>query len=110
MNTLREKSARYLGPLFSNNPHRIIGLDGAFSIPLDRARTLLFFGDTLIGRRIPGQSLWYIDGQPVGAGDMSGRGGIDRMINNSGAIARSSPSDFSVIVDGEGKPKCLVPL
>src|SRR5439155_21258549 len=87
---LKANCARDLGPLFVNNPHRMIGQDGAFSIPLEPGRALWFFGDTLIGRRVPGQSLWYIDGQPVGHADMSGKGQIDRMINNTGLILNHS--------------------
>jgi hypothetical protein len=50
---LRVASARDLGVLFARNPHRMVGQDGAFSIPLEPGRTLWFFGDTLTGRRPP---------------------------------------------------------
>ena len=36
---LRVESARDLGPMFRNNPHRMIGQDGAFSIPLEPGKT-----------------------------------------------------------------------
>src|SRR5436309_13294176 len=104
---LRVAAARDLGPMFVDNPHRMIGHDGAFSIPLRDGETLWFFGDTLVGSRIPGQSLWYVDGQPVGPRDMSGRGGIERMINNTGLVLRhrsgtESLSDFPYICDEAG--------
>src|SRR4051794_2122715 len=84
---LRVESARDVGPLFTDNPHRMIGQDGAFSIPLSPGRTLWFSGATLVARRPPaGQSLWIIDGKPVGTADMSGRGTFDAMINNTGLI------------------------
>ena len=53
------EAARDLGPLFADNPHRMVGQDGAFSIPLDAGETLWFFGDTLDRPPPPaGQSLW----------------------------------------------------
>src|SRR5438552_11054175 len=101
--TLKVASARDLGPMFVNNPHRMIGQDGAFSIPLESGRTLWFFGDTLIGKRIPGQSLWYRDGKPVGHADMSGKGSIDRMINNTGLILNHNSAPRNP-VDGVADP------
>jgi hypothetical protein len=108
-------SARDLGPQFVNNPHRMIGQDGAFSIPLNDREALWFFGDTLIGTRQPGQSLWYIDGKPVGHADMSGRGPIERMINNTALILRDRTGrnglrDFTYICDGSGQIRPLIPL
>jgi len=112
--TLRIASARDCGPLFTNNPHRMIGQDGAFSIPL-RGQTLWFFGDTLIGQRTPGTSLWFLDGKPIGPGDMSGRGGIDRMINNCGLVVPAGEGAqtldrFQYICDERGALKPLLPL
>jgi hypothetical protein len=112
---IKVASARDLGPMFVNNPHRMIGQDGAFSIPLEPGRTLWFFGDSLIGRRIPGQSLWYRDGKPVGHADMSGKGSIDRMINNTGLILNhkigaDSLDDFRYICDEAGQLRPLIPL
>ena len=69
---VKVKKVRDLGPQFVNNPHRMVGQDGAFSIPLNEKETLWFFGDTLIGERTPGESLWYPGGKPVGPKDMSG--------------------------------------
>jgi hypothetical protein len=92
----------------------MVGQDGAFSIPL-RGQTLWFFGDTLIGRREPGASLWFIDGKPIGPHDMSGRGGIDRMINNTALLvpAGEGPDvlqEFRYICNGDGRMKALLPL
>ena len=84
-NNLVIDSVRDLGMQFVNNPHKMVGQDGAYSIPLN-GETLWFFGDTLIGRRTPGESLWYIDNQPVGPRDMSGMGLIEKMINNTGLL------------------------
>jgi hypothetical protein len=110
---IRVASARDLGPQFVANPDHVVGMDGAFSIPLGD-KTLWFFGDTLIGRRTPGQSLWYIDDQPVGPTDMSGRGSIERMINNSGMLvppqdASHGLREFEFIRDSRGV-KPLIPL
>ena len=110
---LAVQSARDLGPLFTDNPHRMVGQDGAFTVPLSPGRTLWFFGDTLVGRRPPaGQSLWIIDGKPVGPADMSGRGTFDRMINNTGLILRHRTggeplTDFRYIADEQFR---LLPL
>jgi hypothetical protein len=109
--------ARDLGPQFVHNPHRMIGQDGAFSIPLNDpdGSALWFFGDTLIGSRLPGQSLWCIDGKPVGHADMSGRGTIERMINNTALVLRATSGrnglrDFDYICDDRGQLRPLIPL
>src|SRR5688500_7979506 len=108
------ESARDLGPLFADNPHRMIGQDGAFSIPLGD-QTLWFFGDTLVGQRRPRESLWFPGGVPVGPRDMSGVGGVARMINNSGLLvpAGTGPNvlrRFRYICDERGQLKTLLPL
>jgi hypothetical protein len=114
--TLRVAGARDVGVLFDRNAHRMVGQDGAFSIPLAAGRTLWFFGDTLIGRRPPaGTSLWSIDGQPVGPRDMSGRGTFQRMINNTALLLHHRTgaddlSDFKYITDGHGQLRALIPL
>src|SRR5512135_2705699 len=82
---LRPASVRDLGPQFTRNPHQMIGQDGAYSIPLG-AETLWFFGDTLVGTRVPGESLWYPGGVPVGHSDMTGKGTIRRMLNNTALL------------------------
>ena len=108
------RSARDLGPLFADNPHSMIGQDGAYSIPLGD-QTLWFFGDTLIGRRRRRESLWFPGGRPVGPRDMSGSAGIVRMINNCGLLvpAGEGPDalkDFRYICDDVGNLKTLLPL
>src|SRR2546423_11391962 len=112
---LRVAAARDLGAMFTSNPHRMIGQDGAFSIPLRDGETLWFFGDTLVGTRVPGESLWYIDGQPVGARDMTGRGSIERMINNTGLVLRHRSggeplNDFRYVCNEAGELRPLIPL
>jgi hypothetical protein len=110
------ETARDLGVLFAENSHRMVGQDGAFSIPLAPGKTLWFFGDTLIGRRPPaGQSLWTIDGQPVGPRDMTGRGTFDCMINNTALILHHKTGgddlrDFRYITDARGQLRPLIPL
>lgn len=114
--TLAVESARDLGVQLEQNPHRMIGQDGAFSIPLGAGEALWFFGDTLIGTRPPGgQSLWYIDCKPVGHADMTGRGTIERMINNTGLILRDRTGrhglrDYSYILDDRAQLRALLPL
>jgi len=114
MQKFKVRSARDLGLQFTDNPHKMIGQDGAYSIPLN-GETLWFFGDTLIGTRDPGQSLWYLDGRAVGAADMSGRGTIERMINNTGLLlhektGRNGLNDYQYILDETGGLKNLIPL
>lgn len=108
------QSARDLGPQFVDNPHRIVGMDGAFSIPL-KDDVLWFFGDTLIGRRVPGESLWFPGGVQLGPGDMSGHGSIDRMINNSALLlkdhtGREGLNNFDFICHSDGSVRTLIPL
>lgn len=107
------ESVRDLGPQFVDNPHEIVGHDGAYSIPLNE-EALWFFGDTLIGKRVPGESLWYPNGKPVGPYDMSGKGLIKRMINNSGLILRDKTGKYGLrsyryICDEKGNVRQLVP-
>jgi hypothetical protein len=111
---IKIKSVRDLGVQFKKNPHRMVGQDGAFTIPT-RAGLLWFFGDTLIGERRPGESLWYPNGQPVGPSDMSGKAGIEKMLNNSGLLSGSDVDaagivDYRYILDEEEKIKNLIPL
>ena len=108
-NRIRVKSIRDLGPQFTENPHQMVGQDGAYSIPLN-GETLWFFGDTLIGSRLPGESIWYPGGQPVGPYDMSGKGSIRRMINNCGLLSSDKNGqhglrDFRYICDETGELK-----
>lgn len=113
-NKLSVKTGRDLGLQFVDNPHRMVGQDGAFSIPLN-GDTLWFFGDTLIGERTPGESLWYPGGEWVGAGDMSGKGKFEKMLNNTGLIlpaqsGRNGLKDYQYICDETGSIRPLIPL
>lgn len=92
----------------------MVGQDGAFTIPLQDGQ-LWFFGDTLIGRRSPGESLWYPHSRPVGPMDMSGKAGIEKMLNNTGLVSRDSSAaegirDYQYIVDEHNHIKALIPL
>ncbi len=111
--SFKVESSRDLGPQFVNNAHKMVGQDGAYSIAIN-GRTLWFFGDTLIGKR-PVGSLWYIDGQPVGGLDMSGKGTISKMITNTGLLLNETSgqkglNDFEYILDSNKNLKNLVPL
>jgi hypothetical protein len=111
---LKIKTVTDLGPQLTDNTHNMIGQDGAFSISLSK-ETLWFFGDTLIGERTPGESLWYPGGKPVGPKDMSGMGRIKKMINNTGLITginsgRNGLTDYKYIIDNNGSIKPLVKL
>jgi len=111
---LNVRSVRDLGPQFADNPHDMVGQDGAYSIPMED-ETLWFFGDTFLGRRVPGESLWYPGGVPVGHADMSGKSGIRRMINNCGLIlpatdGRRGLRNFRYICDSTGDIRPLIPL
>ncbi len=93
----------------------MIGQDGAFSISLNEKETLWFFGDTLIGERTPGESLWYPGGKPVGPKDMSGTGKIKKMLNNTGLIltditGENGLRNFKYITDSSHNIKQLIKL
>lgn len=112
--TLRVEAIRDLGPQFVDNPHEMIGQDGAYSIRLN-GETLWFFGDTMIGHRVPGESLWYPGGHPVGPYDMSGKGSIKHMINNTGLVLRDKTGrhglkSYHYICDDRGNIRPLIPL
>ncbi len=107
-------SVKDLGLQFRDNSHRMVGQDGAFTIPL-REGLLWFFGDTLIGSRQADESLWYPEGRAVGPDDMSGKAGIERMINNCGLISRDpcgadGVRDYRYILDAQGRIRPLIPL
>ena len=114
MKSIKVDSTEDLGPLFVDNPHKMIGQDGAFSIPMPE-KTLWFFGDTLIGRRVPGESLWFPGGKPLPPEDMSGKGTIEYMFNNTGLLVPNTGvdgvlNDFQYLLDESGKLKVLLPL
>lgn len=111
---MKVTSVKDFGLQFKANHHKMVGQDGAFTIPLKNG-LLWYFGDTLIGRRIPGESLWYPDGLAVGPKDMSGIGGIEKMLNNTGLVSlnkvdESGIVDFNYILDSNGNIKQLIPL
>jgi hypothetical protein len=111
---IKIKSTRDLGPQLINNSHQMVGQDGAYSISLGD-KTLWFFGDTLIGERIPGGSVWYPNGQAVGPWDMSGKGSIRRMINNTALLTgiktgRNGLINFKYICEPNGELKQLILL
>ena len=115
MKKLSVKSVRDIGPQLTKNKHEMIGQDGAFSIPLNGNETLFYFGDTLIGERAEGESLWYPGGKPVGPKDMSGIGKIKKMINNTGLILYGNSVEnglinFEYITDENGNIIPLIPL
>lgn len=103
--------------LFTRNDVGIVGFDGAYSVPLADGRVLWYFGDTLIGARGPGRSLWYPDGERIGNREMAGIGGITGIVTNSGLLLESEAAGggdplrgaFSVLKDGTGGPRELVP-
>ena len=106
-------TARDSGVLFSRNAHRMAGLDGAYSIPLDDERTLWFFGDTLIGERAPDRSLWYEFGPGRGEINMSGWGNFDLILNNTGIIVPggsgfSGKETFAFVTDEADRIRQLI--
>lgn len=112
---LKVATARDLGPQFADNPHRMVGQDGAFSIPLDEHETLWFFGDTLVGTRPTTHSIWQIDGQVVGPWDMSGRGTFEQMINNTALVLPSQTGEgglknYRYLLEATGRLLNLLPL
>jgi hypothetical protein len=112
---LKVHSVIDLGVQFKNNNKRMVGQDGGFSFKLNESETFWFFGDTFIGERTPGESLWYPEGKPVGPRDMSGVGKIEKMINNTGLISSGKCSDngiedFQYITDKNGEIKPLIEL
>ena len=109
----RVKKAVDRGALFSVNKKRMAGLDGGYSIPLNNGQCLWFFGDTLIGERVAGQSLWYEFGLGEGEVNMSGWGSFDLMLNNTGILVPegagfSGTEAFSFIIDDNAEIRQLI--
>ena len=50
MKNIIVRDVRDLGIRFQNNPNRVVGMDGAYSIQIGN-KILWFFGDTLVGDR-----------------------------------------------------------
>ena len=85
-NRLAVKTVRDLGPQFIDNDYRMVGQDGAYSIPL-KNEILWFFGDTLIGERSPGESLWYVEENSIEPKALvEGWNKIEKIIHNIGII------------------------
>jgi hypothetical protein len=112
MKKLVVKKAKDLGAQFVQNPNKMVGQDGAYSIPLND-KCLFFFGDTLIGKRTEGESLWYPGGVPLGPVDMGGIGGLEKMITNTGLLCYDKTGEngfrnFEYILDKKGQLKQLI--
>ncbi len=110
---LRVADARDLGPQFTDNPHRMTGQDGAYSIPLGDGRVFWYFGDTLIGERPPG-SLRDVFTRLAEMGQPQGHAPFERLPTNTGLVlpdqsGRGGLTDFAHIVDGDGEIRQLVP-
>ncbi len=113
MKEIKILNVRDLGPQFQDNPNKMVGQDGAYSIPM-KDKCLFFFGDTLIGKRTEGESLWYPGGQPLGPVDMSGIGGLEKMITNTGLLCFNKTGEngfnkFEYILDDSNQLKQLIP-
>lgn len=111
---IKIKNTRDLGVQFKENKYQMIGQDGAYSFETKEG-LMFYFGDTLIGERVPGESLWYPGGTAVGHRDMSGLGKIKLMINNCGLLVKDKNitdgiKDFNYIENLNGDLKTLIPL
>ncbi|RJP71149.1 MAG: DUF4185 domain-containing protein [Ignavibacteriales bacterium] len=114
MKELKVIQVKDLGPQFKDNPNKMVGQDGAYSIPLED-KCLFFFGDTLVGKRTDGESLWYPGGQPLGPVDMTGIGGLEKMITNTGLLCYDKTGEngfanFKYILNNQNQLKQLIPL
>lgn len=110
---LRVADARDLGPQFGDNPYRMTGQDGAYSIPLGDGRVFWYFGDTLIGERPPG-SLRDVFTRLAEIGQPQGHAPFERLPTNTGLVlpvqsGRDGLTDFAHIVDADGEIRQLVP-
>lgn len=110
---LRVADARDLGPQFTDNPYRMTGQDGAYSIPLGDGRVFWYFGDTLIGERPPG-SLRDVFTRLAEIGQPQGHAPFERLPTNTGLVlpaqsGRGGLTDFAHIVDDDGEIRQLVP-
>lgn len=112
MKLIKILSTRDLGAQFVNNPNKMVGQDGAYSIPM-KGKCLFFFGDTLIGKRTEGESLWYPGGVPLGPVDMTGVGGLEKMITNTALFCYNKTGEngldnFEYILDDNKNLKQLI--
>jgi hypothetical protein len=110
---LRVASARDLGPQFTDNPHRVVGQDGAYTIPLPDGTVLWYFGDTLIGERPPG-SLRDVFTRLAEAGEPQGHAPFEALPTNTGLVlpaqtGRGGLTGFRHLTDPDGTVRQLVP-
>ena len=110
---LRVADALDLGPQFTDNPYRMTGQDGAYSIPLGDGRVFWYFGDTLIGERPPG-SLRDVFAHPAEIGQPQGHAPFERLPTNTGLVLPAQSGQdgltrFAHIVDDHGEIRQLVP-
>ncbi|MEM8556334.1 MAG: DUF4185 domain-containing protein [Bacteroidota bacterium] len=116
---LRVAAVRDLGPQFTDNPYRMVGQDGAYSIPLGGAgpqeadRVFWYFGDTLIGERPPG-SLRDVFTHLAEIGEPEGHRPFERMPTNTGLVlpaqsGRDGLTGFVHLTDAHGEIRQLVP-
>lgn len=110
---LRVASARDLGPQFVDNPHRMTGQDGAYSIPLKDGRVFWYFGDTLIGERPPG-SLRDVFARLAEIGQPQGHAPFERLPTNTGLVLPAQSGSggltgFEHLTDEAGEIRQLVP-
>jgi hypothetical protein len=102
-----------LGRQFVNNPNSVVGMDGAYSIPVGN-KILWFFGDTLVGERTEGESLWYPGGEKIGHENMAGTGKIEEMLTNTALLiplgtGMKPMQDFNFLVRDTFRLKQLIP-
>ena len=112
MKEIKVKNTLDLGVLFANNDYDVAGMDGGYSIPLNN-NTLWFFGDTLIGERTKGESLWYPGGQRIGPGNMAGTGKIRKMLTNSALLVPGNKelacwANYGFVTDDRNKLRQLI--
>lgn len=113
MKEIKVKNTLDLGILFTDNHYDVVGMDGGYSIPLNN-KTLWFFGDTLIGERTKGESLWYPGGKMIGPGNMAGTGKIREMLTNSALLVPGDKvlacmSNHAFITDHNNNLRQLIP-
>lgn len=85
-NTVSIAKIRFLGSCFKNNSARVLGHDGAYSIPLSNGKVFWSFGDTLLGPERRGYDPQKIDLDTWVFKDSWAKENVS-MISNSGLIA-----------------------
>lgn len=109
----RTRSVRDLGPQFTQNPHAMIGQDGAFSVPTSHG-LLFYFGDTVLGSRASLRSLWFPDGMAIGNRPMSDFGNITGMLTTTALLTPQTEAgegvrEFEYLTDAEGRIRQIIP-